>query len=94
MRQRIQLTSTNLPCGLTIFLLTFGLVLSVIGGGSIAKPSPTLLSVGEEKRAERKKRSAAIPNLDNLPGDYGAGVPPVPIPNTEVKPCSADGTAA
>jgi hypothetical protein len=27
-----------------------------------------------------------------LPGDYGAGVPPVPIPNTEVKPCSADGT--
>ena len=22
-----------------------------------------------------------------LPGDYGAGEPPVPIPNTEVKPC-------
>ena len=29
-----------------------------------------------------------------LPSDYGAGVPPVPIPNTEVKPCRADGTAA
>ena len=34
-----------------------------------------------------------IPTL-NMPGDYGAGVPPVPIPNTEVKPCRADGTAA
>jgi hypothetical protein len=26
-------------------------------------------------------------------GDYGEGVTPVPIPNTEVKPFSADGTA-
>ena len=26
-------------------------------------------------------------------GDSSAGVPPVPIPNTAVKPCSADGTA-
>ena len=25
-------------------------------------------------------------------GDYGERVPPVPIPNTEVKPFSADGT--
>ena len=28
-----------------------------------------------------------------LPGDYGGGETPVPIPNTEVKPSSADGTA-
>src|SRR5271154_4830952 len=28
-----------------------------------------------------------------LLGDCSAGVPPVPIPNTEVKPCSPDGTA-
>src|SRR5690554_4009999 len=27
-----------------------------------------------------------------LSGGYGEGVPPVPIPNTEVKPFSADGT--
>ena len=27
-----------------------------------------------------------------LSGDDGEGVPPVPIPNTEVKPFSADGT--
>src|ERR1700733_8818164 len=29
----------------------------------------------------------------SLLGDCSAGVPPVPIPNTEVKPCSPDGTA-
>ncbi len=29
----------------------------------------------------------------NLPGDHCRGVPPVPIPNTEVKPSRADGTA-
>ena len=27
-----------------------------------------------------------------ISGDDGEGVPPVPIPNTEVKPFSADGT--
>lgn len=27
-------------------------------------------------------------------GDYSDGVPPLPIPNREVKPVSADGTAA
>src|SRR5580698_5445072 len=30
---------------------------------------------------------------NQLLGDCSAGVPPVPIPNTEVKPCSPDGTA-
>ena len=32
------------------------------------------------------------PALEFL-GDHGEGVTPVPIPNTEVKPFSADGTA-
>jgi hypothetical protein len=31
--------------------------------------------------------------LRNEVGDLTAGVPPVPIPNTEVKPCRADCTA-
>ena len=31
--------------------------------------------------------------LTEFEGDSSAGVPPVPIPNTDVKPCSADGTA-
>ena len=34
----------------------------------------------------------AYQNSINFPGDYGGGVPPVPIPNTAVKPSSADGT--
>ena len=29
-----------------------------------------------------------------MPGDYGGGVIPVPIPNTEVKPSNVDGTAS
>ena len=28
-----------------------------------------------------------------FPGDYSGGETPVPIPNTEVKPSSADGTS-
>ena len=33
------------------------------------------------------------PHEKRVLGDHGEGVPPVPIPNTEVKPFSADGTA-
>ena len=29
-----------------------------------------------------------------MPGDYGGGAIPVPIPNTEVKPSNADDTAS
>ena len=29
---------------------------------------------------------------DKFPGDHSGGATPVPIPNTEVKPASADGT--
>ena len=32
------------------------------------------------------------PTLEDLPGGDSGGEPPVPIPNTEVKPASADGT--
>ena len=35
----------------------------------------------------------AVTNTHEFLGDHGEGVPPVPIPNTEVKPFSADGTA-
>ena len=37
-----------------------------------------------------------VPGLSNTvlnPGDYNGGATPVPIPNTEVKPVRADGTA-
>ena len=36
-------------------------------------------------------RSGTI-NSNSISGDKGERVPPVPIPNTEVKPLSADGT--
>ena len=32
--------------------------------------------------------------LHQIPGGHAGGVPPVPIPNTEVKPSKADDTAA
>ena len=35
----------------------------------------------------------AGPRTDKFPGGYRGRVPPVPIPNTEVKPATADGTA-
>ena len=40
-----------------------------------------------------RSRNALLHLLLRLPGDYGGGETPVPIPNTEVKPSSADGTA-
>ena len=47
----------------------------------------------------RQKSSYAVVRVQRRPikkftlcGGYGLGVPPVPIPNTEVKPQHADGT--
>ena len=34
-----------------------------------------------------------IPHYEDLSGGYCSGVPPLPIPNREVKPACADGTA-
>ena len=39
----------------------------------------------------RKRRARCVPA--ELSGGYGGGVTPLPIPNREVKPSSADGTA-
>ena len=45
-----------------------------------------------EKEAFAKQMP--YPDLFILSGDHSGGAPPVPIPNTEVKPSSADGTAS
>ena len=45
----------------------------------------------ESFQAETKKTKDCT-NPSQLSGDYGERDPPVPIPNTEVKPFSADGT--
>ena len=39
-------------------------------------------------------KESSGPNRTYDSGDYGEGDPPVPIPNTAVKPFSADGTAS
>ena len=39
-----------------------------------------------------RKFSISIFNIDTMSGDDGGGDTPVPIPNTAVKPSSADGT--
>ena len=51
------------------------------------------LVVLNEKMAGRKLSSFTASKLHQVVGDHTAGVTPVPIPNTEVKPRWADGTA-
>ena len=41
----------------------------------------------------RIKKIETSPYLEFNPGNHNKGETPVPIPNTEVKPFSADGTA-
>lgn len=70
-RQRVELTDTNEPCGLTI---------------SFCKHNYTPI----------QKQITLLFNRQPIPqnlGGHGEEVTPVPIPNTEVKLFSADGTA-
>ena len=52
---------------------------------------------GRRKTEVMKKNSSDFglltSNFKRSLGDYSDGVPPLPIPNREVKPASADGTA-
>ena len=45
-----------------------------------------------EGRSESSKDEEDFHTIDTISGGNGEGVPPVPIPNTEVKTFSADGT--
>ena len=47
--------------------------------------------LGFSKRKAINKSQRA--KVDNLLGGYSDGAPPLPIPNREVKPICADGTA-
>ena len=46
----------------------------------------------EERKGTEKGFRKFRKEKYTISGDDGEGVPPVPIPNTEVKPFSADGT--
>ena len=52
--------------------------------------------IGDKARKFKSKRCAVVKvrgvKKFTVSGDDGEGDPPVPIPNTEVKPFSADGT--
>ena len=72
---------------------------------SAARPRDAKISPRGESRSERQdsaskargrsRREAPLrsPRTNDIAGDQTAGVTPVPIPNTEVKPRRADGTA-
>ena len=58
--------------------------------GSWSEPkSCVVLRVRKSKRRRKQRSELRHPNIS---GDYSLRVPPVPIPNTEVKPQHADGT--
>ena len=78
-RRRVKACWSTLTCA----------VLKVRGGGS--EPS------GEDAERKRRERSKADEKRGRAPrrkvsGDDSWRAPPVPIPNTEVKPPNADGT--
>ena len=45
-------------------------------------------------KAVALRLAIAVGNLPKVSGAHGGGVPPVPIPNTAVKPASADDSRA
>ena len=47
----------------------------------------------EQAPVERSKASYLFQYVNVISGGYSVGVPPLPIPNREVKPDRADGTA-
>ena len=49
-------------------------------------------SVRQKGRPEGKLSRSGTIKVNTISGGNGERVPPVPIPNTEVKPLSADGT--
>jgi hypothetical protein len=52
-----------------------------------------VLAMGRSRDGESRRESRVVrPGERTVSGDHGGGETPVPIPNTEVKTVSADGT--
>ena len=54
----------------------------------MSRPSPKAETIKETKFGQGENAT-----VHRFPGDHSERVPPVPIPNTEVKPLSPDCTA-
>ena len=103
-RQRVELTSTNRPFGLANVGNS-----RVVDRQSVLSPSrlawrrvESKVSSGTLNRsvfenrwcgARARARERCRPRAHRFSGDYCGGATPDPIPNSEVKPSSADGTA-
>ena len=76
-RRRVKVCWSTLTCA----------VLKVRGGGARKAESARR---GSEERSEADRKRESAPG--KVSGDDSWRAPPVPIPNTEVKPPNADGT--
>ena len=47
----------------------------------------------ERKGKSKPRVLSVVSDINEISGGYCGGVPPLPIPNREVKPAYADGTA-
>src|SRR6267143_7139930 len=79
--QGVELTGTNRSCGLVVLLFHLLRSKSIRPGSSAASA------------ARHDTFACAYAKGSTFSGGYIGGVPPVPIPNTAVKPSRADGTA-
>jgi hypothetical protein len=89
--QHTELTGTNKPCGLAIFYFTVALdllLLGLLGTTNRIFSYPSFLYTA----GTRQPKAAGTEKI-MLFGGNSESETPVPIPNTEVKPLSADGTA-
>jgi hypothetical protein len=104
--QDVELTGTNRPCGLTANLKPIQVGLR--GDDSYRDRRRTVVRIEDCQSVRSSgftKRCSQIPTYSvsrkfrpstfqdgKLSGRHSEGVTPVPIPNTAVKPLSADGT--
>ena len=63
--------------------------------GRVDLPGGEILVTDHQSRGPKRRHQKFAPtNPKQISGDNSAVAPPVPIPNTEVKRCSPDGSTA
>src|SRR6267143_806631 len=102
--QGVELTGTNRSCGLVVLLFHLLRSKSIRPGSSAASAARhdtfacayakgSTFSGGYIGRQSSHRTGWCPMQSPTFSGGYIGGVPPVPIPNTAVKPSRADGTA-